>query len=396
MKPRIDVAVVTPGSFVIPSSRSSSVELVVEEVAARVGRGLRLAVLGRRSRVLPAEEIRGGVRYARVPAPSPRGYIRRISRRLEKLRPDIIQVENRPRFVRYLRRRHPGAKIVLSLHSVTFVSRPHIRLGELRRCLAAADRIVVNSEFIRQEMERRDPGSRDKLVVNHLGVDTGKFASRWHGEEAVRREAMLAQLGLQGKRILLYIGRLIPIKGVHHVMEAMPRILAEVPDTVLVIVGSAFYGSKRTTPYVRRLHRMAKRMKLPVRFIPYVPHNEIADWFRLADVLVVPSGRREAFGLVNVEAMAAGVPVVATRCGGIPEIIEEGVTGLTVQLTSIHEELPDRLSWLLRDEGAAYRMGIHSVERVREHFTWERTAERWLDLYEELRHGRPGTWGTPE
>nr|AFK65455.1 glycosyltransferase group 1 family protein [Paenibacillus mucilaginosus K02] len=390
MKPRIDVAVVTPGSFVIPSGKSSSVELVVEEVAARVGRRVRVAVLGRRSRVLPPEELRGGVKYARVPAPTPAGYIRNVSRRLEKLKPDIIQVENRPRFVRYLRRRHPRAKIVLSLHSVTFVSRPHIRLAELRRCLAAADRIVVNSEFIREEMERRDPRSRGKLVVNHLGVDPAGFASRWHGEGALRREAMTARLGLQGRRVLLYVGRLIPIKGVHHVLEAMPRIVQEVPNAVLLIVGSAFYGSKRTTPYVRRLHRMAKRMKEHVRFIPYVPHGEVADWFRLADVLVVPSGRREAFGLVNVEAMAAGVPVVATHAGGIPEIIEEGVTGLTVRLSSIGEELPERLAWLLRDEEAACRMGMMSVERVLEHFTWERTAERWLALYAELLPGKPG------
>ncbi|SCW72688.1 Glycosyltransferase involved in cell wall bisynthesis [Paenibacillus tianmuensis] len=380
MKER-DVVFVTPGSFVIPSGNSSSVELVVEQVVRRLQKHVRLAVIGRRGRTLRRTEIREGVLYKRVPAASPRRYVEGVSRKLRKLRPKVIQVENRPRFARFLKRRHPDAEVWLSLHSVMFVSKPHIRRPELRRCLAAADRIVVNSHYLKDEMVRRDPRVKAKIFVNHLGVDPDRFISRWSPEGAAKREALLCRLGLQDRKIILYVGRLIPIKGVHRLLAAMPEIVGRVPDAMLLVVGGAYYGSKRLTPYVRRLRRASVPLSKHVRFVPYVPHGEVDDWFRLADVLVVPSARREAFGLVNVEAMAAGVPVVATRAGGMPEIVEEGVTGITVEPDALESGLAPAVISLLQNEDEARCMGEQSVERVQQLFTWERMAERWLTLY---------------
>ncbi|XOK59498.1 glycosyltransferase family 4 protein [Paenibacillus elgii] len=377
-----DVVFVTPGSFVIPSGNSSSVELVVEQIVRRLQKHVRLAVIGRRGRTLRRTEIREGVLYERVPAASPRRYVEGVSRKLRKLRPKVIQVENRPRFARFLKRRHPGAQVWLSLHSVTFVSKPHIRRPELRRCLAAVDRIVVNSHYLKDEMVRRDPCVQSKIVVNHLGVDPDRFISRWSPEGAAKREALLQRLGLQDRKIILYVGRLIPIKGVHHLLAAMPEIVGKVPQALLLVVGGAFYGSRRLTPYVRRLRRTSAPLRNYVRFVPYVPHGEVDDWFRLADVLVVPSARREAFGLVNVEAMAAGVPVVATRAGGMPEIVEEGVTGLTLEPNVLESALAPAVISLLQNEDEARCMGEQSVERVQRLFTWERMAERWLTFYD--------------
>ncbi|MBU7314159.1 glycosyltransferase family 4 protein [Paenibacillus oleatilyticus] len=377
-----DVVFVTPGSFVIPSGNSSSVELVVEQIVRRLQKHVRLAVIGRRGRTLRRTEIREGVLYERVPAASPRRYVEGVSRKLRKLRPKVIQVENRPRFARFLKRRHPGAQVWLSLHSVTFVSKSHIRRPELRRCLAAVDRVVVNSHYLKDEMVRRDPCVQSKIVVNHLGVDPDRFISRWSPEGAAKREALLQRLGLQDRKIILYVGRLIPIKGVHHLLAAMPEIVGKVPQALLLVVGGAFYGSRRLTPYVRRLRRTSAPLRNYVRFVPYVPHGEVDDWFRLADVLVVPSARREAFGLVNVEAMAAGVPVVATRAGGMPEIVEEGVTGLTLEPNVLESALAPAVISLLQNEDEARCMGEQSVERVQRLFTWERMAERWLTFYD--------------
>ncbi|OXM87343.1 glycosyltransferase family 4 protein [Paenibacillus rigui] len=375
------VVIISPGSFAIPSATSSSVELVVEQVAKRLTREVQPVVIGKTVKGSAASEVIDGVSYVRVPASSPQAYIRKAARKLNELRPALIQVENRPRFARHLRRVHPNAAIWLVLHSLTFVSRPHIGDAELRRCLAAADRIVVNSNFLKEQLIRKAPAVRGKIAVNHLGVDMEAFISRWSEEGRALRERKLSELGYSGKKVILYVGRLIEIKGVHHLLQAMPQIAAQVQDVVLLVVGSAYYGSGRVTPYVQKLYRIARQMPRHIRFVSYVPHSEIAAWFRLADVLVVPSNKKEAFGLVNVEAMASGVPVVATRAGGMKEIIDHGVTGYLVDASVLNKELTPWIVTLLQQERLVRQLGEESIRKVREQFTWERTAERWLALY---------------
>jgi spore coat protein SA len=382
------IAIITPGSFVVPSATSSSVELVVEQVARRLAPEVHPVVFGKKSRGIPSSEVVDGVCYVRVPSISPIGYIAQVSRRLKTYRPTLLQVENRPRFVRYLRKRHPQAVICLVLHSITFISSPHISRAELQSCLRAADQIVVNSRFLKEQLVRKAPHLRKKIRVNYLGVDTGQFTSRWSIEGTIKRQEMITRLGLGGQKIILYVGRLLPMKGVHHLLEVLPEIVQLVPNAIVLIVGSAFYSSGRSTPYVRRLTRLAAQLQEHVRFIPYVPHTEIADWFRLADVLVVPSGRNEAFGLVNVEAMASGVPVVATHVGGMKEIIEHERTGLTINPLRLRKDLAPAIAALLIHPEFAKMMGEASVLKVHEQFTWDRTAERWLDMYTKSVNGK--------
>ncbi|WP_282941146.1 glycosyltransferase family 4 protein [Paenibacillus sp. RC67] len=375
------IAIVSPGSFVIPSAESSSVELVIEQVAKRLTQEVGPVVFGKITKGYPRKEVIDGVRYVRVGATSQQSYIRQVARKLVHYRPQVIQVENRPRFVRHLRRMFPKARLWLVLHSLTFVSKPHIGKAELRACLAAADRIIVNSEFIKEQMILMVPKTRRKLIVNHLGVDMDSFVSRWSYEGLSEREEMLQRLGLTGKKIILYVGRLIEIKGVHHLLQAMPQIAAQVPDAMLLVIGSAHYGSDRVTEYVQDLYQLGNAMPQHVRFIPYVPHTEISSWYRLADVLVVPSDNKEAFGLVNVEAMAAGVPVVATRAGGMKEIIEHGETGYLIDVPLLSKELSLWICTLLTDDDLSQKMGGASINRVKERFTWDHTALRWLDVY---------------
>lgn len=379
---RPDAAIITPGTFAIPSGKSSSVEIVIERLARQlheIGQ-LQVAVVGRQGR-LPAAESRGGITYIRVPAPSPAAYIRAVSRKLLRLKPKLIQVDNRPRYVRYLRKRHPQAAIWLMLHSMTFVSGKHIRPAELKRCLEAADRIVVNSRFMKEQLSRKAPGCLSKIAVNHLGVDLASYYPRWTPQGEALYHSVRQKLGLQNKKIVLYAGRLVPDKGVHHLLAAMPAIAERVPEAVLVVVGSARVGSRRITPYVRKLHRMGGQMPQHVRFIPFVPHCRMADLYAMADCLAVPSGPREAFGLVNVEAMASGLPVVAADAGGIKEIVRDGETGYLLSQERLEQELVLRIVQVLSDGELALRMGENGRRLAGELFTWESMARRWLNDY---------------
>lgn len=375
-KPR--VAVVTPGSFVVPSPRSSSVERVVYEVTRLLQEQVDCHVYGIRAGGYAANENIGGVHYIRVPGSKRNGYMRAVNNRIRRQRYDLIQVDNRPRHARFLKRKHPRTPVWLFLHSLNFVNKPHIGRKELASCFRHADRILVNSSFLLERMAERFPAIRSKLRVNYLGVNQEQFMSRWSEEGERFRENMLARLGLQNRKIILYVGRLIKSKGIHHLLEAMPDIVKQEPEAMLIIVGGAYYGSRKTTAYVRQLHRLGRKMPQHVRFVPYVPYNQISNWFRIADVTVVPSSQREAFGLVNVEAMASGIPVIATYAGGMKEIIDHENTGYLVPLQRLQEELADKIVKVIGNDELQRNMGEQAMQRVESTFTWRHTADRWM------------------
>lgn len=382
----IKIAIVTPGVFPIPSGTSSSVEMVVYQTAKQLAKRMGVYVLGRKTLNQPSYEVKEGVHYVRVRYGKPASYLVEISQQIKRLKPTVIQVENRPRFVRYLRRRHPGVKISLMLHSTSFITMPHISIRELSACLRDANVIVVNSDFLKRTLQRKVPSSSHKIMTQHLGVDLSQFISRWTPEGSQSRMNMLKELGYEDKKIILFVGRLIPKKGVHHLLDTMMQVVQAEPNAILLIVGSAFYGKDAQTDYVRKLHRMGGSMPQYVRFIPYVAHNEIAKWYQLADVVAVPSAPNEAFGLVNVEAMATAVPVVATRSGGIQEIVDHGTTGYLIDSNHITEELPRYLLRLLGDAELRRVMGEQGLQRVRHMFTWRHSAEQWYERYRSLRN----------
>ncbi|AJY73612.1 glycosyltransferase family 4 protein [Paenibacillus beijingensis] len=377
------VAFVTPGSFPIPSPGSSSVERVIEKMAPLLQSEVTVRIYGRTGRKLKRIGNVGGVRCERFPAGDKSMYIARICRAIRSFMPDIVQVENRPKNIEKIKKRYPNSKIWLNLHSTTFISPKAISLSSLRRSFLLADRIIVNSEFLREAVAERVPEAASKLRVVHIGVEPSRFLSRHSPEGEERRERLRSARKWEGRSVVLYMGRVVPYKGVHHLLRIMPRLIACHPDVLLVIVGSPFYGSHRTTSYSRGLQRLGKKYPHHVRFVPYVPYHEVPDWFLAADVAVVPSGAREAFGLVNVEAMACGIPVVASRAGGIKEVVVHEETGYLVLPDRMEEELAERLLQLLKDEELRINMGRSGRERIERQFTWENTARRWLSLLQE-------------
>nr|WP_225445887.1 glycosyltransferase family 4 protein [Paenibacillus arenosi] len=226
------------------------------------------------------------------------------------------------------------------------------------------------------------------MVINPLGVDIKRFKSRWSLEGAAAHVEGKRLNGWEHKQIVMYVGRLIPLKGVHYFLQAIPQLVEKHPNTMFVVVGSAFYGSTRKTKYVRKLEQWGSRYPHHVRFIPYVQHEDVPKWYAMADVVVVPSVDKEAFGLVNVEAMATGVPIVASRAGGIQEVILNEETGILVSPTQLKLQLGSAITRLLENAGLRERLGRAGVRRVEQFFTWEHTAERWMN---EVRASDSGT-----
>ena len=188
------------------------------------------------------------------------------------------------------------------------------------------------------------------------------------------------------RRGVLFVGRLTPHKGVDRLIEALDG------NSELRVVGSE--GHDPNPPerdYPNLLRRLAAQRR--VEFLGVVDDVDLPAVYRLAQVLALPSveltcyGRKvavsELLGLAAIEAMASGTPVVASRVGGLPEVVEHGVTGFLVEPGNV-AELRWRLAEVLGDPGLAKRLGRNARERFLETFTWQACADRCLAAYSEL------------
>jgi glycosyltransferase involved in cell wall biosynthesis len=189
---------------------------------------------------------------------------------------------------------------------------------------------------------------------------------------------------------VLFVGRLTPHKGVDRLIRALP------PDARLRVAGSVGHDPRPPErDYPQLLRRLAAGRD--VGFLGPVPDAALPGLYRRAVVLALPSvdrtcyGREvrvsELLGLAAVEAMASGTPVVASRIGGLAEVVADGETGFLVE-PGDEEALGDRLSLLLSDRRLAARLGANARDLVLQRFTWRACAERCLEAYRTLT-GRP-------
>lgn len=376
---RPKIAVVTPGSFIIPSGRSSSVERVIEKIVPLASDRLDITVFGKRGEHVNVREKIGDVPCIRVAEGTT--YYPSILSHLKSWQPEAVDVHNRPALAYLIKRNLPGVKVILSLHSTTFIKSRNPSGSLMLSKLRVLDGIVVNSDYLRREVQCRYPGLSLPMHVNHLGASPEDFMPRWTPVGEGLRRARMMEYGWNGRKIVLFVGRLIPEKGVHVLLKTVPHVVRTHPDVLFVIVGSAYYSRTGETRYVRHLKELASAWPEHVVFQPYTPYPRVADWFNLADVVAVPSGQEEAFGLVNVEAMASGIPVIASDAGGIPEVVEHGHSGLLIPSEHLDGRLADGIIMLLNEEKLRRKMGMAGTEAIRSRFRWQHTADRFVALF---------------
>ena len=197
--------------------------------------------------------------------------------------------------------------------------------------------VLALSEFIRDDYLKTSSLDRQHAYILHNCIDTARFTP------GAPDAALRASLGFAPEDfVVLFCGRLEPDKGIHKLLEAM----AAVDDArcKLLIVGSPFFGRTQSSPFLRKLEQQAHALGDRVRFTGYVPNENLPDYYRLADLVCVPTLVEEAAGLVAVEAMGCGRPVLATRSGGMPEYLQ----GSQAVLVDRGPELAAQLSWAIR------------------------------------------------
>lgn len=311
---------------------------------------------------------------------------------LRRLRPDVIHVHNFAQFVPLIRALNPHSKIVLHMHCEWLVQLDHTTIT---RRLRDADRILSCSNYVTQKTRQRFPAFAERCHTLFNGVEVRDYVA--NGAQPAAAPAP------EEAKTLLFVGRLSPEKGVHVLLDAFREVLAVYPQARLKVVGA--FGAVDPTftvqisddPIVRQLaifydgesyathlaQRQPAHVMAQVDFCGFMPHDEVLALYHHSDVFVCPSVWHEPFGMPVVEALACGVPLVATRSGGIPEIVAEGEYGRLVprnDATALAAGILD----VLGREAEWPALAAAGRQRVASCFSWEVIAADLAAHYDSL------------
>ena len=222
---------------------------------------------------------------------------------------DVIIIENRPGFVLKLKD-ITSAKLVIHQENDYL----NTQVSQYQQIYEATSCIINTSAYITKRVRTiAADDTKCKTVLN--GIDTTRF----YNANPLSRE----QIGLnEDDFVIVFSGRLTKEKGILELVQAIKR-LSDISTLKLLIIGASFYGrDKAPTPFIQNLEAETHQIQNKVYFTGYVNYADIPSYLKMADIAVLPSIWEEPFGLTVAESMAAGLPLITTRSGGIPEICE--------------------------------------------------------------------------
>ncbi|GCD90712.1 D-inositol 3-phosphate glycosyltransferase [Nocardioides sp. LS1] len=279
-----------------------------------------------------------------------------------------------------------GVPLVHTMHTMAKVKNDALATGDTpeptariigeEQVVEAADMLIANTDIEAKQLINLYDADPGRVEVVHPGVDLSVF-------RPVEQAAARAALGLpQDAHVLLFAGRIQPLKAPDVLLRAVAELLAQTPSLRSQLVVPVVGGPSGTgLEHPESLAQLADELGLTdvVRFVPPVAQDELARWYAAATAVAVPS-YNESFGLVAVEAQAAGTPVLAAAVGGLPTVVRDGHSGL---LIDSHEprDWAAALRRVIEDPALRVRLEAGALEQARR-FAWERTAERTLEVYE--------------
>lgn len=244
----------------------------------------------------------------------------------------------------------------------------------MKRIGNSVDHLTYLGEFTRQAISRSlSQKSIDSMVKIAPGIDTSHFSPQ---ADATQRRT---ELGLESKKIIISVGRLVHRKGQDKLIQAFPTIVREIPSAHLLIVGEG--------PYRAHLEKLVEKLSLKanVTFVGRIFYNDLPSYLSASDVFVMPSRSRffglevEGLGIVYLEASACAIPVVAGVSGGAPDAVQEGITGLCVDGTNIGQ-IAEAVIHICSDSKRATKMGLAGRNWVIEQWQWEIWSKQFNSL----------------
>ncbi len=255
-------------------------------------------------------------------------------------------------------------------------SESSMRFDVERESMASADMVVASSPHEREAMVRFYDAPRERIQVVPCGVDLSLFRPLDIGESRKK-------LGLNGEKVIIYVGRVEPIKGLDLLLRSTAMMEGREALKVLIVGGNLAQEEE-----VQKLKDLADELGIAniTEFIGIVDQKHLPMYYSAADVCVVPS-HYESFGLAALESLACGTPVVATRVGGLPAVVQHGRNGYLMPWRC-PEPFANSMEVILYSEGLQRSMSVEARKRA-EGMGWENVARETLQLYDLVCQGIP-------
>lgn len=258
-----------------------------------------------------------------------------------------------------------------------------------RRVLQVADRIIAATLAEQSQLQFLYNADVSKVTVIPPGVDTSHFYP-------IPKEEARESIGIPGAdRMLLFVGRIEPLKGLETLIRALALMRAEgvqcqVPHYLAVVGGDPGASGENLSTEMARLQELRREQGMDelVLFLGKRAQDSLPYYYSAADVLIMPS-HYESFGMVALEGMACGTPVVASQVGGLAFLVQDGVTGFVVP-DGDPRALSERLTRLLTEPDLRQKLGEQAAEYARQ-YAWENIVDRLRAVYWELRDKQPST-----
>lgn len=240
------------------------------------------------------------------------------------------------------------------------------------QAIRQADAYIANTTFERDYLVREQGIQPDKITVVGVGVDLAPFAQ-------ADGRSIRDRFDWGDAPVAAFIGQQVPHKGIDMLMQGMDAIWQAQPDACLLIAGAQ---STYSSVIARWRDGLPAAQQARVGIVNNFNEAEKPHLFAAADVVVYPSGH-ESFGIVFLEAWAAGKPVIGARIGAIPAVIEDGGDGLLITHRSV-SELVTAVSRLLSDENLRRDMGARGLAKVQQRYTWDIVADKFRQVYAQV------------
>jgi spore coat protein SA len=388
------LAIVVPELLPVPPVKGGAVEHWVHEVAGRLNtQKLNITILSRPSGVQGEGEIqyiaipwtrlekafywlkervtwRNPLRYL-AKIQNVASYGLRVARQVSGF--DVVVIHNEPNLLLFLRK-SPNQKLILHMHNAHLT---HAVFRWLyRRALCKADLVICVSAYIKNSAIQFFPEHAHKFEVLFNATDSEVFKP--YGELAKQEIKNIINFE-NDKTYLLYVGRLTPEKGVHVLIEAFVQLVQKMPNARLIIAGSSFFEGAAKTAYQQSLIVLAKPANHAILFTGFIAHEKLKYLYSAADLVIFPSIWQEPFGLVVLEAMASGTCLVASKVGGVPEVIQDGVNGILVEANN-PSALTQSLLSILNDAERKSQIEQAARQKIERTYTWNQLVLKFENL----------------